>query len=498
MPLDLTKQAIGPEDPNAELPPHLASPLRDIQGNILKSHGRDHSQHLFITFTEVGKAKKWVASMAGRVTSASAQWNSSLQRHKIFEEAEEHGYPAAWRDEQLAMQPSGVFINLLLSYKGYVKLEVPTQRIPQDAAFQRGAQDPDTIKKLSDPPVKAPSGDPEKQWEAGFQKDFHALVIVADDSPAKVAEAAKQICDEVGKNGGTIAHTEIGLVLRYGENGPVREHFGFVDGVSNPLFYAKDVAKVKPAKGEFRYDPRAQLGLVLVKEPGGTGETYGSYFVYRKLEQKVAQFKQDRFTLATELAQKDGRGAANEADKELAGAYMVGRFRDGAPVVAFASESGVGKNIPNDFDYSADANGDKCPFQAHTRKTNPRNETGDAETERSRRIVRRAISFENGDKVGLLFLCAQSSIEHQFEFMQESWCNNTGFLRPKVIKPKSSGALDTGLDPIVGQGPSTEQEWPKKHGKSDRIKVTLKQSVVLRGGEYFFMPSLSFLKSLGV
>lgn len=488
MPLDLTKQAIGPEDPNADLPPDLDTPLSDIQGNILKSHGRDHSQHLFITFTDAGKAKKWVTSMAGRVTSASKQWKDSLKRHKIFEEAEMHGYPAAWRDEQLAKQPSSVFINLLLSHKGYVKLDVPKERIPQDAAFTRGAQHPKTIEKLADPPLKAPSGgDPEHQWEEDFRKDLHALVIVADDSPAKVAQTAKEISDEVGKNGGTIAHTETGLVLRYGENGPVREHFGFVDGVSNPLFYAKDVAKVKPANGKFRYDPRAPLGLVLVKDPGGKDETYGSYFVYRKLEQKVAQFKQDRFTLATALAQKDSREAANEADKELAGAYMVGRFRDGAPVVAFASESGVGRDIPNDFDYSADANGDKCPFQAHTRKTNPRNETGDAETERSHRIVRRAISFEKGDKVGLLFLCAQSSIEHQFEFMQASWCDNTGFLRP-----------DTGLDPIVGQGSPTEQEWPKKHGKSERIKVTLKQSVVMRGGEYFFMPSLSFLKSLGV
>lgn len=78
MPLDLTKQAIGPEDPKAELPPDLESPLSDIQGNILKSHGRDHSQHLFITFTDVGKAKKWVALMAGRVTSAAKQWKESL------------------------------------------------------------------------------------------------------------------------------------------------------------------------------------------------------------------------------------------------------------------------------------------------------------------------------------------------------------------------------------------------------------------------------------
>ncbi|MEU5363975.1 hypothetical protein ABZ354_10865 [Streptomyces sp. NPDC005925] len=135
--------------------------------------------------------------------------------------------------------------------------------------------------------------------------------------------------------------------------------------------------------------------------------------------------------------------------------------------------------MPNDFDFAADPNGDRCPFQSHIRKTNPRNETGNPR-ERDVRIARRGISFARGGKVGLLFLCAQSSIQDHFEFMQQSWCNGPTFLRPRV-RPKPAGALDTGLDPIVGQGAAAEQEWPAKHGEGARIRATLRHSVTMKG-----------------
>jgi deferrochelatase/peroxidase EfeB len=65
MPLDLAnKSPIGPKDPFSDLPSDLDKYLKDVQGNILKSHGRDHSQHLFIQFTDPAKAKKWLVSMA--------------------------------------------------------------------------------------------------------------------------------------------------------------------------------------------------------------------------------------------------------------------------------------------------------------------------------------------------------------------------------------------------------------------------------------------------
>jgi deferrochelatase/peroxidase EfeB len=196
---------------------------------------------------------------------------------------------------------------------------------------------------------------------------------------------------------------------------------------------------------------------------------------------------------------------------------MVGRFKDGTPVVE-QREPGL-SSLPNNFSYDSDADGVRCPVQAHVRKANPR---GDKQRqfavpltqERAARIARRGISFgpvtlDPGpeDKVGLLFLCAQSSIADQFEFIQAAWSDNEDFLRP-----------GSGLDPVTGQLPAGEprdaavaQPWPKvyaSHNQLDYSKIPpavtdvyfpkrVGQWVTMRGGEYFFVPSLSALKKFG-
>ena len=124
--------------------------------------------------------------------------------------------------------------------------------------------------------------------------------------------------------------------------------------------------------------------------------------------------------------------------------------------------------------------------------------------ERTRRIARRAVSYEKRpkgapatakpDEVGLLFMCVQSSIGEQFEFQQADWSNNEKFLRTGV-----------GSDPVIGQGNKdiASHTFPAEYGRygtksrpNPYIKVDTQRLVTMKGGEYFFMPSLSFLKSL--
>lgn len=86
-------------------------------------------------------------------------------------------------------------------------------------------------------------------------------------------------------------------------------------------------------------------------------------------------------------------------------------------------------------------------------------------------------------------MCYQSEIANQFEFMQNSWADNGNFLRP-----------GTGLDSVIGQpppggNPGTPQ-WPKPHGGPGTVREPFANFVHLRGGEYFFTPSISFLKTL--
>ncbi|MFI2206798.1 Dyp-type peroxidase [Streptomyces sp. NPDC020192] len=547
--VDFKKETgIGPVDPEkGEFTTDEQRLMKDIQGNILKSHGRENSRHLFIRFDPARKDKgrDWLTGMADRVTSAMTQWGQTRKRSAIFAKAgigpvgayasadlggkpgftvgrkvgpiggslgvglggsrpigvyggakvgpdgDGHGSagrgildPEAYISSELAKNTDDPFVNVMLSASGYQALGF--RDLPEDKAFRRGSRHPETLEKLHDPK--------ESQWHEGFRKPIDALVIVADDSPERVQKTADEIRSSLEASGaGQVVHQEVGKVLRMYPNGPAREHFGFVDGVSEPHFLAKDIAKAKKEEGDTKWDPGAPLELVLAKDPGGDRETgWGSYFVYRKLEQDVPHFNQQRLKLAGELAKADGRAEPHEGDLELAGAYMVGRFRNGMPVHFAATGRSMTDPIPNDFDYLDDQDGLKCPFQAHIRKTNPRGDVArrfpdDAtlEKERARRIARRGISYESDGAKGLLFLCAQANISDQFEFMQAAWCND-----PKFV----SG--DAGQDPVVGTGSAaTPTSWPKKHGSTEKIKASLAESVTLRGAEYFFVPSIGFLRN---
>ena len=457
--------------------------LEDTQGNILKSHGRDNGHHLFVAFptdlAEPGPIRRWLATMSAYVTSAWAQYEQKLARH------------ARGTD-------GGTFVNLGLSATGYTAAGL-TAVMPDDTSFAAGAKN--RIGWLNDPPVE--------QWDEGFRGPLDAIVMVADDDPERLHAFIQMVRDSL-QGVGRVVHEEIGHAMRVDKNGnlgsgQVHEHFGYADGVSQPLFFADDLEAERLRSGGFdHYDPSAALDLVLLKDPGGGPSGHGSYFVYRKLGQNVPGFTNNIVGLAKTLFATDSPTPEQAA---LAGAYAVGRFKDGTPVVAQAEDGWTTE--PNDFNFDADPDGVRCPFQAHIRKVNPR---GDKQRQfalpmgedRARRIARRAVSFgpltldpTPDDKVGLLFICAQSSIVDQFEFLQAVWSNFPDFLRPA-----------TGLDAVIGQAPggtpTVDQQWPKLYGSPNAlgpdgnvvdpfVPFRLGEWVTMLGGEYFFLPSLSML-----
>ena len=155
-------------------------------------------------------------------------------------------------------------------------------------------------------------------------------------------------------------------------------------------------------------------------------------------------------------------------------------------------------------------------MHAHIRKANPRGDIvrkfGAPESaERERRIVRRGITYGRrnrhpnafqalddlpSDGVGLLFMCFQASIRNQFAFIQRGWANNQAFI--------DEGA---GIDPVIGQldseqpgGPKAEpvaQTWRPEYGSDQRpTQASFGSFVRMRGGEFFFAPSLPFLRGL--
>jgi Dyp-type peroxidase family len=472
MPVDLNSKQIDPNDPQ------FSTMLQNLQGNILKGHGRDHSVHIFLSFTTAGAdlRAKFGALATKLVTSAARQRDETAQFKKFG-------------------VPGGPFGNVFLTPSGYTKLGLTAAATAglSDQLFKDGMKA--HAAELNDP---APA-----TWEAGYTAEpIDAMLLLADDDVGFLLREARQLVNEI-TGFASMLQVEHGDALRT-QAGEGIEHFGYVDGRSQPIYFAADLA----AEGKIdKWDPSEPLGRVLVPDSTTNApDSFGSYFVFRKLEQNVRGFKVAEQRLA------DALGLLG-TDRERAGAMAVGRFEDGTPL-ALSMVDGFLPVKENNFQYDVDPDGLKCPFQAHIRKTNPRGDIArklvaggsDEVLERSRRITRRGITYGTRAKppdadqsldqlptggVGLLFMCFQSSISNQFAFMQSSWANNEGFLLGGI-----------GLDPVIGQPPNgippaLGQNWNPQYGVAGpTVNFSFAQFVTLKGGEFFFAPSIPFLKSL--
>jgi Dyp-type peroxidase family len=437
-----------------------AKELKRLQGNILKGHGRDAEVHLFLTF-KPGKqeeAKQFLSAFARKVTSAAKQREQTRRFRRS--------------------RKSELFATVCLSAKGYEYLGLPTRGFSPEFCQGMKYQRP----YLADPQPRL--------WEPKFQKDLHAIVLLAHNDLQKLIRELGSLRAQVSSF--AESSTEFGLKM-CDSAGRTIEHFGFADGLSQPLFFQEDVKK--DGRSRRHWDPSAGPNLVLSKDPlGRLPGDCGTYYVFRKLEQNVQGFRRHVAALA------DALQLTGEA-RQLADALIVGRFPDGAPVALHDLPLKRGKPS-NNFDYAkADEDGNRCPFAAHIRKTNPR---GDAngetpEKQRTHRVARRGMPYGDptppGDNldalptsgVGLLFQCCQADLGQQFEHLQIAWAN-------KAAVPRKG----TGMDPMIGQSDTgfPRLQFPTKLGEPGRTLFRFHQFVTMKGGEYFFMPSLTFLRSL--
>jgi Dyp-type peroxidase family len=472
--------------PLDESHPSSAPLLKNLQGNVLRGHGRDHSVHVFFSFRKDAPARTILKGLAATfVTSAYAQFRAAERYHRF-------------------KVPGALFGNLFLTARGYERLglEVDTHALfPEpddlpdphrlDSGFAAGMR-AHAAKELGDPPPEA--------WDRAFQQELHAMLLLADDDEHELMRRTGQVLDILDP-GCEVHAVESGHVIRNAANQGI-EHFGFVDGRSQPLYLASDFnpQRTADAAGESirAWDPLEPLGRVLVPDPlvKDQGDCFGSYLVFRKLEQDVRGFRSGLAGLAAQLG-------LTGAEAGRASALVVGRFEDGTPL-AMQKEDGWQPAIPNDFDYKADPQGARCPLHAHIRKVNPRGHSvraGEpADTERIRRITRRGIPYGEhvpisrpleelpSRDVGVLFMCFQASIRRQFAFMQREWCNLPWF--PKAY---------VGADALVGQSARPADhthEWPTTYNVDATRPASFAEFVRMRGGEYFFAPSLPFFASL--
>jgi Dyp-type peroxidase family len=471
----------GPIPAGSEHPTQFA----DLQGNVLKSHGRNFAAHIFLTF-KAGKkseARAWKNSLKERLTTTQEQFDAAKQ----FRETGQDG---------------GMVMFCLLSGPGYAYFDKGGIK-EKSAAFKvfHGGMDHTAL------------GDKPEHLDPNFPEHCHMLIIAADIRSTVVESVAEEIALE------TSGFAEVFSIIgrqRRNARGAAIEHFGYLDGRSQPLFFEDEIAQ--EIDGTSLWDPRTAPAQVLVKDPFGKDDlSLGSFLVFRQLEENVKAFKQAEQSLANALNLLGD-------ERELAGALVVGRFEDGTPVMlskeAFTDRApiseGEEKEAANNFNYDTDFDGRRCPVQAHIRKTNPRGsvqagaapvQPGETTVQFSKKVqmARRGITygergpeeepFPEGD-VGLLFMAYQADIGRQFEIMQRAWANNPNFPR---LAPQP-GQPSVGIDLVIGQGASSAAKWPKTWGKPPTVLADFaagfSQFVTTKGGGYFFQPSLSGLVAI--
>ncbi|MGQ0617280.1 MAG: Dyp-type peroxidase, partial [Acidimicrobiia bacterium] len=350
----------------------------------------------------------------------------------------------------------------------------------------------------SDPPLGAGGGgDPEAGPAAARRVDGLLAVFGLDD--AAVASRVAAFAAGLEAIGGTAGAAIVAFNL------PDRkEHFGFVDGISQPVLTGTDRADdadrwslvaagecVLGLQDESQGPPPPVPNVPGVDQgPEACFGAGGSYLVIRQLAQRVADLR------AWALEASGG----DQARADDLAAQLVGRRQDGTSLLTDAPGAPALGPDDNDFGYREhDSAGLGCPLGSHVRRANPR-DTGGAlgaddtlESNRRHRVLRRGRSYgpplsagspEDGQDRGLVFVCLVADIARQFEFVQQHWLNGPTF--------GALGEVDalTGSQ-RVGNGRFTVPSRPvnRRHGG-------LRDFTVTRGGAYLFLPSVRALARL--
>jgi Dyp-type peroxidase family len=380
-------------------------------------------------------------------------------------------------------QARRTWLSMAISYAGLQAIGVPEnalQSFPE--AFRVGMAA--RAQQLGDDGVNDP-----KNWENPFGAgQIHIGVSAFSDSEENHQRALATAREQYeGLSGVTV------LAL---------QHFGAQPGDLNPLGYKDGIDQpaiegsgLDPLPGQ---GPLIKAGEFILGYPGEAGIPLpmpqpdilgrnGTYLAFRKYQSRAGAF--NRFLQAN---------GSTEQERELVAAKLVGRWRSGAPLTLAPDVDnptlGADPLRNNDFDYANDKLGRQVPFGSHIRRMNPR------DTELTRltdvnihRVIRRGTTYgppydpddvsETADTIprGAVFLLISAKAMATLEFLQQEWINDGNFI----------GAGDE-RDPIIGRQDEGAAFTIPKAPVRRRIRG-IETFNVLKGGEYFFMPSISAL-----
>ena len=443
--------------------------LANVQGLVHEFYPCECSRYLLYRFQGASQGKAFLRALTPLVTVARAD-----------------------------VGPGAKLLNVGISFAGLEALQL----------------DPEVLREFPldfrDGPIPTVMGDygdsaPEHWWHGRFTTSFiHALVHLACHSGDEIAALTDQVQHLADGLATELVPTPDDTRIDGRHLGNGRLHFGYRDGISQPDVAWSDTAD-DTAKTNFRHFILGYSTREFASSPNHknsrprSGEAVelardGSYAVLKWIYQDVARFN---LFLETEGTQRWPDLSPKDA-QELLAAKLMGRWRDGTPLVLSSEVPQPELASSNDFNYaSTDPDGVKCPFAAHIRVVNPRDqELNPPEKKRGvPRVIRRGTPFgpplegnrDDGKLRGLVgvFLC--TSIRAQVYKLTE-WMQKTNF------SPKFTNLV--GQDPLASRNvpnASTTFDIPSSSGK---VSVTLADFTKTLGTAFFLVPGLSGLRQI--
>ncbi|MEL7277227.1 MAG: peroxidase [Pseudomonadota bacterium] len=533
-------------------------PLHDIQGNVVRAYGRYHypfARYFFLHIEDAAAGRRFVNLVRDRVTSG-ATWTGDKPAVTFNIGFTFLGLYALSLPTRTLQGMPEEFIDGMKSRAHILGDRDPTKRASEttdwDAKWDpvwRDNRDGDgqnnvhiwiSMNALAKPFTDQPDDalDAQTRW----------LVEQCDMLDQKV-----RILSTNGP-GGTDLYQSANAVfetLPDGRKIPTRkEHFGFTDGIGDPAFEgqyppeqmtSKVIGRGKLMSAEEGWQPIATGEFVLGHPdesqeltPSSTPANFmanGSFMVYRKLHENLGSFtavieeEAERFARVMDVPLDEAR--------ETLMAKIVGRWSDGVPlsthptfaewqefratladddplVAAEKRNAYLTSPAARDFRYADDMRGFKCPGGAHLRRVNTRDyldplndldsQNPDATTQlnKRRRILRRGLPYgptelgvgDDTTEQGVIFMVICASIFRQFEFVQQQW-----------IQYGLDFNLGNNTCPLLGDHTHhTRHSIPSdpKSGRPPYVIDKLKTFVETRGGDYFFIPSLTALRMIGM
>ncbi|MEO6845072.1 MAG: Dyp-type peroxidase [Ginsengibacter sp.] len=461
--------------------------LKDIQGYIVRGYKyMMYSRYVMLNVTEPALAKKFLKNNVADITSVTHH-------------------------------PTTHCLNFAFTSPGLKALGLAQENLDNfTREFREGMATEHRQRLLGDFESSAPVN---WRWGGSNNEEVHILLMVFGANKEIALNYADQLKQQYISSGLKEVFSLDGQTLPYN-----KEHFGFRDGISQPTIQGSGREGppehninagefIMGYKNEYNVYPDTPVLATLQGETtllpfdaSGSGKRdlgrNGTYMVMRQLQEDV-----DTYWSFINDQTKNEDGTVNvDASNKLA-AQMVGRWPSGAPIVKYPDADPGGLSDDDNFFYTDhDADGLKCPFGSHLRRTNPRDNFEDNGVKESirltrrHRIIRRArlygdpyegspLNHSPNGEVGLMFTCFNTDISRQFEFIQYTWANYPKFKQ-----------LYNDPDPICGVKenplPGTEQNFTIPGKPVNKYVTGLKKVVFTKGGAYFFFPSITAINYL--